>query len=214
MPSAPFSGSGTPDDPWILKTPRGRRSSRCIATRPPTRPPSCAWSARPELRYHLRCIDDLHAMLKAHGDWMPLGSADEQKPAAEGTVEAWGRARRQSGRRLVRPQEGPARPVRDVRATGARGAGPGRGRAQPAQQPDARDLTCAYVLRMRPRSAAGSSARSPGTPWNARSADTRALAPRRTTAAAITQSNEPSWSCSSKSSRPRRRSSSSSTMSG
>jgi hypothetical protein len=45
-----------------------------------------------ELRYQLRCLDDLHAMLKAHGDWMPLGSADEQKPAAEGTVEAWGRS--------------------------------------------------------------------------------------------------------------------------
>jgi len=45
-----------------------------------------------QLRYHLRCIDDLHAMLKAHGDWMLLGSADEQKPAAEDTVEAWGRS--------------------------------------------------------------------------------------------------------------------------
>jgi hypothetical protein len=53
-----------------------------------------------ELRYHLRCIEDLHAMLKALGDplatgdyrWMPLGSADEQKPAAEGTVEAWARS--------------------------------------------------------------------------------------------------------------------------
>jgi hypothetical protein len=45
-----------------------------------------------ELRYQLRCIEDLHAMLKKHGDWMPLGSADEQKPAAEGTVEAWGRS--------------------------------------------------------------------------------------------------------------------------
>ena len=45
-----------------------------------------------ELRYHLRGIDDLHAMLKAHGDWMLLGSADEQKPAAEGTVEAWARS--------------------------------------------------------------------------------------------------------------------------
>jgi hypothetical protein len=45
-----------------------------------------------ELRYHLRCLDDLHAMLKAHGDWMLLGSADEQKPAAEGTVEAWARS--------------------------------------------------------------------------------------------------------------------------
>ena len=45
-----------------------------------------------ELRYHLRSLDDLHTMLKAHGDWMPLGSADEQKPAAEGTVEAWARS--------------------------------------------------------------------------------------------------------------------------
>jgi len=45
-----------------------------------------------ELRYQLRCLDDLKAMLKTHGDWMPLGSADEQKPAAEGSVEAWGRS--------------------------------------------------------------------------------------------------------------------------
>ena len=45
-----------------------------------------------QLRYDARCIEDLHAMLKKHGDWMPLGSADEQKDAAEGTVEAWGRS--------------------------------------------------------------------------------------------------------------------------
>ena len=44
------------------------------------------------LHYHLRCLDDLHAMLKRHGDWMELGSADEQKPAKDGTVEAWGRS--------------------------------------------------------------------------------------------------------------------------
>ena len=31
-------------------------------------------------------------MLVEHGDWVPLGNADEQKPAAEGTVEAWGRS--------------------------------------------------------------------------------------------------------------------------
>lgn len=43
-----------------------------------------------KLTYLARAIDDLHAMLKKHGDWMLLGSADEQKPAAEGTVEAWG----------------------------------------------------------------------------------------------------------------------------
>ena len=45
-----------------------------------------------ELRYQLRALDDLQAMLKERGDWMPLGSADEQKPAAEGTVEAWARS--------------------------------------------------------------------------------------------------------------------------
>ena len=44
------------------------------------------------LHYDLRCINELHEMLKQHGDWMALGSADEQKPAKEGTVEAWGRA--------------------------------------------------------------------------------------------------------------------------
>jgi hypothetical protein len=44
------------------------------------------------LHYDYRCLDDLHVMLKKHGDWMELGSADEQKPAKEGTVEAWGRS--------------------------------------------------------------------------------------------------------------------------
>ena len=44
------------------------------------------------LLYDHRCLEDLHAMLKKHGDWMELGSADEQKPAKEGTVEAWGRS--------------------------------------------------------------------------------------------------------------------------
>jgi hypothetical protein len=44
------------------------------------------------LGYQLRCIEDLHTMLVSHGDWIALGGADEQKPAAEGTVEAWGRS--------------------------------------------------------------------------------------------------------------------------
>ena len=45
-----------------------------------------------ELRYQLRCIDDLVAMLKAAGDWVPLGGTDEQKTAPDGSVEAWGRS--------------------------------------------------------------------------------------------------------------------------
>ena len=44
------------------------------------------------LHYDARCIDDLHAMLKAAGDWVELGGADEQKPAKDGTVESWGRS--------------------------------------------------------------------------------------------------------------------------
>jgi hypothetical protein len=45
-----------------------------------------------QLRYHLQAIEDLHAWLTQQGDWVPLGAADEQKEAAAGTVEAFGRA--------------------------------------------------------------------------------------------------------------------------
>jgi hypothetical protein len=44
------------------------------------------------LSYHLRIVEDLHAMLRAAGDWVPLGGADEQTAAAEGSVEAWARS--------------------------------------------------------------------------------------------------------------------------
>ena len=84
-------GSGTPDDPWKLKT-------------PPLRSEFLAWRDEAEkshklvvqvgttkLSYQLRCIDDLHTMLKKHMDWMPLGNADEGKPVTAGTVEAWAR---------------------------------------------------------------------------------------------------------------------------
>ena len=75
-----------------LTTPSG--ASEFTAFRDPalTPPALVVQVGKTELRYHLRCIDDLAAKLKAHGDWMPLGSADEQKPASDGTVEAWGRA--------------------------------------------------------------------------------------------------------------------------
>lgn len=81
-----------PGRPWTLKTPSG--GSEFLAWRDAAAsPPALVVQVRKtELRYHLRALDDLAAMLKAHGDWMALGSADEQKPAAEGTVEAWGRS--------------------------------------------------------------------------------------------------------------------------
>ena len=92
MPSAPFTGSGSPDDPWILATPPGTSEFAMHRDEAADPPALVCQVGKTQLRYHLRCIEDLHAMLTAHGDWMPLGSADEQKPTAEGTVEAWGRS--------------------------------------------------------------------------------------------------------------------------
>jgi len=85
-------GNGTREDPWLLKTPTG--SSEFTACRDEALDPPAlvVQVGTTELRYDLRCLDDLHAMLKEHGDWVLLGSADEQKPAADGTVEAWGRS--------------------------------------------------------------------------------------------------------------------------
>jgi hypothetical protein len=85
-------GQGTKDDPWKLKTPSG--SSEYTLYRDEVRePPALVCTVgKTVLLYDLRCINDLHAMLKQHGDWMELGSADEQKSAKEGTVEAWGRS--------------------------------------------------------------------------------------------------------------------------
>jgi hypothetical protein len=87
-----IAGSGTKDDPWVLRTPPAQ--SQYLAYRdtvadPPT---LVCVVGKTVLGYQLRCLEDLHAMLAEHGDWMALGNADEQKPAAEGTVEAWGRS--------------------------------------------------------------------------------------------------------------------------
>ena len=86
------SGSGTKADPWQLKTPTGTSSYEMYRDETLDPPAIVCQVGTTQLRYDIRAIEDLHAMLKAHGDWMPLGSADEQKPAAEGTVEAWGRS--------------------------------------------------------------------------------------------------------------------------
>jgi hypothetical protein len=92
MVTKPASMEGTPASPWQLKTPPGSVDYQAWRD-PALDPPALVVQVgKTQLRYHLRCIDDLHAMLKTHADWMPLGSADEQKPAAEGTVEAWGRS--------------------------------------------------------------------------------------------------------------------------
>jgi len=82
---------GTKTDPWQLKTPPGT-SDITLWRDPDANPPALVCVAGgTELRYHISAPEDLAAMLKAHGDWMDLGAADEQKDAKPGTVEAWGR---------------------------------------------------------------------------------------------------------------------------
>ena len=93
MSDAPISsGTGSPEDPWRLRTPplsseyvlhREQRDGRDVLV--------CTVGTS-TLLYDARCIDDLAAMLRERGDWVELGSADEQKPAKDGTVEAWGRS--------------------------------------------------------------------------------------------------------------------------
>jgi uncharacterized protein DUF6855 len=86
------AGNGTKADPWRLKTPSGT-SDYTMYRDPDADPPAIVCQVgTTQLRYHLSAIEDLHTMLEKHSDWMLLGSADEQKPAAEGTVEAWGRS--------------------------------------------------------------------------------------------------------------------------
>ena len=84
-------GMGTRERPWQLKTPSGTSDYQMYRDESADPAALVCQVGSTQLRYHLRAIEDLHAMLKAHGDWIALGSADEQKPAAPGTVEAWGR---------------------------------------------------------------------------------------------------------------------------
>jgi len=86
------AGSGTRETPWTLKTPPLSSEFEAFRDDALDPPALVVRVGKTELRYDVRCIEDLHAMLKAHGDWMPFCAADEQKPAAEGTVEAWGRS--------------------------------------------------------------------------------------------------------------------------
>jgi hypothetical protein len=84
--------AGVAGDPWRLATPAGGSEFEAWRDEAAVPPALVVQVGKTQLRYQLRCIDDLAAMLKARGDWAPLGGADEQKPAAEGTVEAWGRS--------------------------------------------------------------------------------------------------------------------------
>jgi hypothetical protein len=86
MGTAQFTGSGTAADPWTLMTPPGKSEYQAYRDESADPPALVVQVGSTQLRYHLRCIDDLHEMLRKNGDWMPLGSADEQKDAGERRV--------------------------------------------------------------------------------------------------------------------------------
>jgi len=84
--------TGTKADPWVLKTPPGGSEYTMYRDDEADPPAIVCQVGSTQLKYDARILDDLHAMLRGDGDWVALGNADEQKPAAPGTVEAWARA--------------------------------------------------------------------------------------------------------------------------
>jgi hypothetical protein len=87
-----IEGNGTADDPWILTTPPGKSEFDAWRNETADPPALMIRVGSTTLSYQLRCIEDLHQMLVARGDWMELGNADEQKDAKPDTVEAWARS--------------------------------------------------------------------------------------------------------------------------
>jgi len=83
---------GTKDTPWALKTPPGKSEYTMYRDDDADPPVIVCQVGSTQLKYDARILEDLHAMLVEAGDWVPLGNADEQKPAPEGSVEAWARA--------------------------------------------------------------------------------------------------------------------------
>jgi hypothetical protein len=84
--------NGSKDNPWVLKTPPLSSEFTMYKETKDGKAILVCTVGKTVLYYDYQCLDDLHAMLKKHGDWMELASADEQKPVKEGTVEAWGRS--------------------------------------------------------------------------------------------------------------------------
>ncbi len=85
-------GTGSKDDPWRLRTAPGSSEYTMYRDEAADPPALVCQVGSTTLRYHLSAVDDLHAWLRAQGDWVPLGAADEKKPAPDGSVEAWGRS--------------------------------------------------------------------------------------------------------------------------
>jgi hypothetical protein len=86
-----MTGSGTRDDPWQLTTAPGTSAYTMYRDETGDPPALVCQVGSTRLTYRLSAVEDLADWLRQKGDWVPLGAADEQKPAAPGSVEAWGR---------------------------------------------------------------------------------------------------------------------------
>lgn len=85
-------GEGSAENPWVLQTAPGTSRYTMHKDESSDPPALVCTVGKTTLYYQFRCLDDLRTMLREHGDWIELGSADEQKPAKDGTVESWGRS--------------------------------------------------------------------------------------------------------------------------
>ena len=86
------SGSGTKEDPWVLKTPPGKSEYQMYKDEEADPPTLMCVVGSTKLSYQLRCLEDAQAMLNERGDWMELGSKDEKQDVKDGTLEAWARS--------------------------------------------------------------------------------------------------------------------------
>ena len=131
----------TKSNPWVLKTPPGTSDYTMHVEEKDGRSVLVCTVGKTVLFYDLRCIDDLHAMLKGAGDWVELGGADEQKPAKEGTVEAWARSPTNPAGGWVRTQERAARTIRRLYSPAHGGPRSVRARAPSQEQSHAGEVT-------------------------------------------------------------------------
>lgn len=86
------SGKGTSDKPWKLNTPLGK--AQFEMHRDEEKDVLHCQVGSTWLHYQMSALDDLHEMLKEHGDWMELGNKDEKVDTKAGTVEDWGRSKK------------------------------------------------------------------------------------------------------------------------
>ena len=121
-----MAGSGTREDPWELTTANGGSAYQMWRDEAADPPVLVCQVGSTKLTYHLQAIDDLHAWLKAQGDWVAARRGRRAEGGARGHGRGVGPRRGQPGGRLVRHAQGLSRPVRRLPAAAPRGARPGR----------------------------------------------------------------------------------------